>query len=263
MHYSRLTKLFIGIMAIAVGMATLSGCHSSRKATTSAGRHLSKTQINSNHPATAKLLSEADSWIGTPYKYAGTDRRGVDCSSLTLNVFREALAIALPRNSAAQAEWCTPVERRDLIAGDLVFFSSNSSKNRVGHVGLYVGDGRIIHASPSQGVVLAPLDSQWFNSHYKCSGRVAPYFAMIEEKDMRKPKKGRKSRKDTRKKETPAVTPKEPSITLEQFIASTAVKIDSVGSRSDAPATVAAAREKVLRTYRELPPDSVMTSFFE
>lgn len=252
-------KYLILSLAVIV-MTVLAGCRSS-KSVARQQTHLSKAEINSSrHPATAKLLAEADSWIGTPYKYAGTDRSGIDCSALTLNVFKRALAISLPRNSAAQADWCRTVKRNEIIAGDLIFFSSNSSGNRIGHVGIYVGDGRIIHASPSKGVVLAPLDSRWFNDHYRKAGRVDPYYAMLGRQPDKKRKKTDKVPTDGRDRDIPLPQPT-PSITLGQFIAANAVKVDTTASVSTE--TVADARTKVINTYRELPPDSVLTSYFE
>lgn len=260
----RLTAL----AAVLVMMLAFTGCHSGRTASRTnrpVPSHLSKSDISGLHPVTAKLLAEADSWIGTPYKAAGTDRKGVDCSGLARSVFQTALSISLPRNSAAQAEWCSPVRKSDLIAGDLVFFSSGSSKS-VGHVGIYVGDGRMIHASPRQGVVMVSIDSYWFAEHYHGGGRVTPYYAMITEPEKSRPdvqnnpllaSAAPKQKSGTKPKNRLKRTPKKNNRKLTPVVARAAA------ADSAAVLSPEEARRKVIDSYRELPPDSVMTSFFD
>jgi cell wall-associated NlpC family hydrolase len=80
--------------------------------------------------------------LGTPYRYGGSTPGGFDCSGLTSWVYGR-LGIELPHNAAAQYARGRPVDRRHLKPGDLVFFHG------LGHVGLYIGRGRIIHAPQS------------------------------------------------------------------------------------------------------------------
>lgn len=272
-------------------------CRSGRNVTATSSKfqkQLSKNEISRHHPATAKLLTEANSWIGTPYKYAGTDRSGVDCSGFTQTVFRKALAIALPRNSVAQSESCTPVRRNDLMAGDLVFFSTNS-KNKIGHVGIYVGDGRMIHASTSQGVTLASIDSKWFADHYRGGGRVSEYYSMIGKRGGSDRKRSGKRGKDGHEpdlNQVPSVAPLPPLTNQQIPDAPVIAQADSdeiipasmvsspdtktppdtvsaapipvrVSQSSKKEVTPAEARRRVLAKYKELPPDSVMSSFYE
>ncbi len=297
------------IFLCAATIVMLTGCKSSRTATSHTAKksqtltHLSKNELSGHHPVTARLLSEADKWIGTPYKFAGTDRNGVDCSGFTLNVFKNALDIKLPRNSAAQFEWCTPVRRADLMAGDLVFFSTNSGK-KINHVGLYVGDGRIIHASTSKrAVILASMDAKWFVDHYCGSGRVEPYYAMVGPKKKKKKERKSKKRAEPDIPDIPEVIQPELPLIAEKQAGQVAVQVPEVAqtvevtteityveepvavpeppkvktvSVKSSPASVKVAeqknvrtvspdeaRRKVINTYKELPPDSVMTSFFE
>ena len=111
----------------------------------------------SAHPVTTSLLKEADSWIGTPYAWGGNDRNGVDCSGFVTQVFLRSLDISLPRTSQQQMEFCRPVDQKDLLPGDLVFFTVRGG-DRVGHVGIYIGNGQMVHACSSKGVVIKPLD---------------------------------------------------------------------------------------------------------
>jgi len=92
------------------------------------------------------LIQRALALLGTPYRWGGTSPDGgFDCSGLVGYVFRSALGIELPRVSRDMANQGQPVtDRAALIAGDLVFFSRRGK--RVDHVGIYVGEGRFLHA---------------------------------------------------------------------------------------------------------------------
>lgn len=127
--------------------------------------------------SSSRLLSEAGTWLGTPYLYGGNTTEGVDCSGFVLQVYLKALNIKLPRNSAKQQEYCSPISRDQLLAGDLIFFTGRSSQS-VGHVGIYVGNGKMIHASSSSGVILSPLSQKYYIDHLHSYGRVAPLQAM-------------------------------------------------------------------------------------
>ncbi|MDE6276931.1 MAG: C40 family peptidase [Muribaculaceae bacterium] len=120
------------------------------------------------------LVREAAKWLGTPYRYAGSELgRGTDCSGLTMEVYRSVLGLKIPRNSAAQQEFCVPLKRDALRAGDLVFFSSQKGRGgRVSHVGLYVDKGVFVHASSSRGVIASHLDEPYYDAHYHSGGRV-------------------------------------------------------------------------------------------
>lgn len=118
------------------------------------------------------LMAEARTWIGTPYKYGGADRTGVDCSGLVLEVYKKALGISLPRNSKEQSVYCVPIERENLQPGDLLFFASNRKDEEVNHVGMYVGENMMIHASSSMGVIVSDLASPYYARTFKSAGAV-------------------------------------------------------------------------------------------
>jgi cell wall-associated NlpC family hydrolase len=96
-----------------------------------------------------ELMKAAESFVGVPYLWGGSSpNTGFDCSGLSMTVY-QLNGLDLPRSSKEQYETGTPVDRNDLLKGDLVFFAS-SGKDKVAHVGIYVGDGRFIHA-PGRG----------------------------------------------------------------------------------------------------------------
>lgn len=140
-------------------------------------------------PQSNALLAEAKKWIGTPYKYGGEDKRGIDCSGLVLNVYKSALDIKLPRNSGEQAKYCSPLQKNQLMPGDLIFFATGSSKKKVSHVGIYVGDGRMVHSSASSGVVVSDIESDYFVRTYAGAGSVDKYRAMISKSAQKSPAK--------------------------------------------------------------------------
>lgn len=121
----------------------------------------------------SELVKHARSWIGTPYRYGACEKnKGTDCSGFTMTLFKDVTGLKLPRNSAAQSEYCFSVPKESLQAGDLVFFTSSTRGGNITHVGLYVGGGKMIHASTSRGVIESGLDEKYYASHYHSSGRV-------------------------------------------------------------------------------------------
>lgn len=116
------------------------------------------------------LVREAKKWKGVRYKSGGESHNGVDCSGLVMKVYLKVTGYKLPRNSSAQQKHVSSIKKKDLKPGDLVFFSINSKK--VNHVGLYVGNGEMIHASGSRGVIISKLSDSYYVKHYHSSGRV-------------------------------------------------------------------------------------------
>lgn len=129
-------------------------------------------------PQSHALLEEAKRWIGTPYRYGGDDKHGMDCSGLVMTVYRSALDIKLPRSSSEQAEYCSPLQKNQLMPGDLLFFCTGSSK-KISHVGIYIGDNKMVHSSTSSGVVVSDLAADYYVNTYAGAGSVEKYRAMI------------------------------------------------------------------------------------
>lgn len=116
-----------------------------------------------------KLFDAFDNWKGTKYKLGGTSHKGIDCSALTREVFREVFGYDLPRVSVDQVKKGRKIEKTDLKPGDLLFFRP---ENRVNHVAVYIGNSLFINASSSQGVVLSSLDNKYWGKYFRYAVRV-------------------------------------------------------------------------------------------
>ncbi|ALM51868.1 C40 family peptidase [Halomonas huangheensis] len=108
------------------------------------------------------LMDEHDRWAGTPYRLGGTSFSGIDCSALVQNVFSEAFQVELPRTTGSQVNTGVAISRFELEPGDLVFFRPPGNR----HVGIYVGDGRFLHASSSRGVMISKLNNRYWSRYY-------------------------------------------------------------------------------------------------
>jgi len=120
-------------------------------------------------PRGAQVVTMAMQYQGSPYRYGGTTPGGFDCSGFIQYVMQQA-GITLPRTTYQQIGAGTPVARGALQAGDLVFFAPGG--NTTGHVGLYVGNGRFLHADQTRGVVVSELNSGYWAGVYQAAVRV-------------------------------------------------------------------------------------------
>ena len=117
------------------------------------------------------VLAKTLTLLGTPYRWGGESTEGFDCSGLVGYVYRTVLGMDLPRVSRQMVNSGEAVERAKLAPGDLVFFGL---RGRVNHVGIYVGEGRFVHA-PSRGkdVRVDSLVTGYWSGRYMQGRRVA------------------------------------------------------------------------------------------
>jgi cell wall-associated NlpC family hydrolase len=93
---------------------------------------------------------------GFPYRWGGTTRRGFDCSGFTKYLYSKVKGVTIPRTAAAQFKYGKKVSVKDMKPGDLLFFRSRGL--HVGHVGMYAGNGKMVHAAnPRSGVTVDKL----------------------------------------------------------------------------------------------------------
>jgi len=126
--------------------------------------------------ARLRVISAAEKYERTPYRYGGLDRRGLDCSGLVYVSFYDALGVSVPRNTWGLYSWAEKIADNEARPGDLVFFKTTGNGN-VSHVGILVGDGRFIHSAsegPSTGVIYSSLDERYWARTFAGTGRVLP-----------------------------------------------------------------------------------------
>lgn len=151
----------------ALGTATISAPRDTIVAVSN--RTLSAPMTAERAAALSNLLRTAgEDWIGVPYRWGGTTRRGIDCSAFVQQFVRSAFAIDLPRATAGQQYEGVSIDRDQLLPGDLVFFR----RRGVRHVGVFLGDGDFIHASSSRGVMVSDLSDDYWDRSYWMSRRI-------------------------------------------------------------------------------------------
>ncbi|MEZ5463129.1 MAG: C40 family peptidase [Dokdonella sp.] len=147
------------------------GKDSARPDSSSAASSRRQSATETTEAANA-VLFRALALVGTPYRYGGnTPESGFDCSGLVGYVFRDAAGIQLPRTSAAMGALDDPdVPKGRLESGDLVLFASG---RKISHVGIYVGEGRFVHAPNKGGTVrLDSLDAPGWRETFRTGKRV-------------------------------------------------------------------------------------------
>ncbi len=152
------------------------GCHTARIKFPKQGNDGPQFEVTfdeSTSKTRQHIIKECHSWIGSPYKHAGTDKEtGVDCSGLVMQVYLKVADISLPRNSAKQSEFCKHIKKKQVKPGDLVFFATGKDPAAVSHVGIMIDDDKFIHSSSSKGVCIASVSSPWYIKRVLHYGRV-------------------------------------------------------------------------------------------
>lgn len=160
------------LLALAATLAACGGGNARRTAPAISATQSWPSVAPANPQAANAVLMRAIGLVGTPYRYGGnTPESGFDCSGLVTYVYREMLDLRLPRSSRELAAVQGPrIAPQRLTAGDLVFFGSGGT---VSHVGIYVGEGRFVHAPSTGGTVrLDSLGGHYWKDHYTGAKRV-------------------------------------------------------------------------------------------
>lgn len=199
----RIVRIFLFIAVVAT---LFSGCRS-RKNASSAGVSRGQWEQAGGIALSGEISDDmgrdlaeaARGWLGTPYRYGGADRNGTDCSGLVMALYQSVCATKLPRTTVEQKSYCTTVARNKARIGDLMFFGSGKSGGQVSHVGLYIGEGEMIHASSSRGVMVSKVDTGYWGDRFRSVGRVdGAYAAWANTPRGTKALKGKKN-KDVKK----------------------------------------------------------------
>ena len=118
-----------------------------------------------------ELILAAKNYLGTPYRYGGASKAGIDCSGLVYMAALDSGLAALPRTARGMYNKVERISDFERQAGDLVFFSAYGL---ISHVGIYLGNGKFIHSAsdgPSTGVIISNLSENYWKRHYFSSGR--------------------------------------------------------------------------------------------
>jgi len=123
---------------------------------------------NNSYSSDSQLIKQAKNYLGTPYKWGGTTKDGIDCSAFVQNVYK-SIGINLPRTSKQQYKYIANNRVNSKQTGDLVFFKKG---REISHVAIYIGDNKIIHASSKKGVIIQDLDNYYLQKRYYTTCRV-------------------------------------------------------------------------------------------
>ncbi len=167
-------KILIQLIALSGLVFLLSSCRTSAprmdyKALARASIKLGvDIDLQDNH----RLYVEAANWIGVPYRAGGDSKRGTDCSGLAHQLYKKVYRTRISRNTEDLKKESRKVAKRNLREGDLVFFTSNRSRRKVAHVGIYLKNGKFVHASTSNGVIVSNLNERYYTQHWISGGRI-------------------------------------------------------------------------------------------
>jgi len=176
-----------GIWIILFAMVILASCHSKKKYLQTNNNISSNTDFDKPQPSLAEKYAEIlkvnkrdikngalyafiDEWLGTPYKFGGQDKNGIDCSGFAQLLEKKAFGISIPRSTSEQVNVIKRKYEEELVEGDLVFYDYDGRK--FGHVGIYLQNGFVVHASTSKGVIIVQLHDPYMYQHFTRAGSI-------------------------------------------------------------------------------------------
>ncbi|MCM5662639.1 C40 family peptidase [Galbibacter mesophilus] len=169
------------VLLILLTATLIASCGSSKKSRTVSVEGSPETNKEVRHKSKKaskeadKIIKTALSYNGTPYKYGGTTKRGMDCSGLIYTSFKEN-DVALQRASYMMATEGKKISLKHVEEGDLLFFTTNKNSRRINHVGLVVSvkgkDIQFIHSTSSRGVLVSSLSEGYWNFAFNHARRV-------------------------------------------------------------------------------------------
>ncbi|OEE62945.1 hypothetical protein A1OO_13980 [Enterovibrio norvegicus FF-33] len=173
-------RAIITLKAISLVSFVLTGCESTPTATPydSTNAHYKTDRPNSlapyiklGEPLSAALVQYFEEWQGTPYRWGGVSKKGIDCSAFTQQAYQAVFQHPLPRTTRQQVTKGNKTTLHSATYGDLIFFKTGARRY---HVGIYIGDKQFMHASSSKGVSISTLDNPYWSARI---WQIRSYFA--------------------------------------------------------------------------------------
>lgn len=123
----------------------------------------------SSSPVTNKLVEHYTEWKGTPYKMGGQSKWGIDCSAFVQLTYNKVFGKTVPRTTEQLSQSGKKITLAEAQVGDLILFKTGTKQR---HAGIYIGDGKFIHASTSKGVVTSKMETPYWRDNYWQTRRV-------------------------------------------------------------------------------------------
>ncbi|MEO6520142.1 MAG: NlpC/P60 family protein [Mucilaginibacter sp.] len=187
--FSILFALFISVTIATVQAQTKTVPNTTQEAADDQDKSLVKDYLSQimgvalSTTSNVKLFQFVYDWIGTPYRFGGNTKKGIDCSAFTKELYSKVFNLDIQRNSRDIFSMVSPVKKDELKEGDLVFFKIHSRS--ISHVGIYLGNNKFAHAS-NKGVSINNLDDDYYSRYFYRGGRLLDSFKKeleVESKD--------------------------------------------------------------------------------
>ncbi|WP_442957453.1 NlpC/P60 family protein [Photobacterium sp. S4TG1] len=159
-----ITKKTILILLTLLSTVGCSSTPSNEKDTTKVLTPAPKQEIAHTLPVDNGMFDGVyHNWKGTPYRYGGSSKKGIDCSAFVQVGYSAVYQKSLPRTTLELVKRGKQVKRNNAKEGDLVFFRTGRNSR---HVGIYLGNSEFLHASQSKGVIISRLDNPYWRRHF-------------------------------------------------------------------------------------------------
>lgn len=161
---------------LALALLVFPSCHGGKNTHEGDGditlkkKYAAKLGVTEKEITNLALYRFIDDWYGTPYKYGGKSKGGVDCSGFTSILYAQVYKKTISGSSTSLFDQCNAVSEKNLEEGNLVFFKINSDK--VSHVGVYLKNHRFVHASTHKGVIISSLEEEYYKKYFYKGGKV-------------------------------------------------------------------------------------------
>src|ERR1700712_3939780 len=175
-------KIKRGLLLFSFAIIILSSCHS-RKAVMKgepgevekppasiAEKYADLLGVDKSDIQNGRLYAFIEQWMGTPYRFGGEDKSGVDCSGLVQMLEQEVYGLNIPRSTSQQINVIKRKYEEELVEGDLLFFDYDGKK--FSHVAVYLQNGYYVHASSSKGVIITKLHDPYTYKYFSRCGSV-------------------------------------------------------------------------------------------